>query len=187
MKPITKTQEQEFEEILKEGTKPLYEKLEEISGKLTAKPEEDKIKDILKRMKDKNSEKIIRREPEPKIVEEPRIVEVPKTEKRVEEVIKKAEEHKHDDDVFCPTCNKGHVHKLDSSGLTMKCTDGTCGEKFFVIPEGADHTCSNCGFPLKKPSDDKVIESCPFCKNDTAQQFVNGKPTLKFDFSKMRK
>lgn len=186
MKPITKTQEQEFEEILKEGTKPLYEKLEEISGKLSTKPEEDKIKDIIKRMKDKNSEKIIRREPEAKSTEEviEKKVEVPKIEKKVEEIIKKAEEHKHDDDVFCPTCNKGHVHKLDSSGLTMQCTDDSCKEKFFVIPEGADHACSNCGFPLKE---NKALDACPFCKNNLAHPFINGKPTLKFDFSKMRK
>ena len=76
---------------------------------------------------------------------------------------------------------------MESSGLTMKCTDGTCGEELFVIPKSADHSCSECGFPIKKPSDDKVIEACPFCKNDKAIPFSSGKPVIKFDFSKMRK
>jgi len=179
MKPITRTQDdiiKEVEKSLKEKTDELGIKLDEISSKITVKPREEKIEDIIKKMKDRVPEKIIRKLESPK---EPEIVEI--------ESVKKIEEHKHDDDVFCPTCNKGHVHKLDSSGLTMKCTDGKCGEKFFVIPESADYTCTECGYPIKKPSDDKSIDACPFCKNNMAQPFVNGKPIIKFDFSKLKK
>jgi len=184
MKPVTKTNEdivEEFEKALDERTKDLSTKLDEISSKMTVKPREEKIEDIIKKMKERAPEKIIRK---PEVRGEPEIVEPVK---KIEKIIEKVEEHKHEDDVFCPTCNKGHVHKLDNSGLTMQCTDGNCKEKFFVIPESADYTCTECGYPIKKPSDDKSIDACPFCKNNMAQPFVNGKPTIKFDFSKLKK
>ena len=181
MKPITRTTENIVEEILEKRTKPINEKLDEISTKLTTKPKDEKIEDIIRKMKEKTPEKIIRREQE--IVKPESDVEK-KTEDKKDD--KKEPEHVHDD-VFCPTCGKGHIHKMESSGLTMKCADGKCGEELFVIPKSADHSCSECGFPIKKPSDDKVIEACPFCKNDKAIPFSNGKPMIKFDFSKMKK
>ena len=189
MKPITRTQDdivKEFEEVLDTRTKDLGIKLDEISNKMTTKPREEKIEDIIKKMKDRVPERIIRK-PEVREESEPEIKREPEPIKKIEEIVKKVEEHKHEDDVFCPTCNKGHVHKLDSSGLTMQCTDGNCKEKFFVIPESADYTCTDCGYPIKKPADDKVLEACPFCKNNKAQPFINGKPAIKFDFSKLKK
>ncbi len=186
MKPVIRTQEdivKEFEEALDVRTKDLGVKLDEISSKMTVKPREENIQDIIKKMKERVPEKIIRK---PEIPKEPEIVE-PEPVKKITKIIEKVEEHKHEDDVFCPTCNKGHVHKLDSSGLTMQCTDGNCKEKFFVIPESADYQCTNCGYPIKKPSDDKTIDACPFCKNNMAQPIINGKPTIKFDFSKLKK
>ena len=183
MKPITRTTEDVVDKLLKVRTDPINEKLDEIAAKVTMKPKDEKIEDIIRKMKEKIPEKIIRKEqeivkPEPEVVKE--IV------KEVKEEPKKEPEHVHDD-VFCPTCGKGHIHKMESSGLTMKCADGKCGEKFFVIPEGADHSCSECGYPIKKPADDKLIEACPFCKNNKAIPFSSGKPVIKFDFSKMRR
>lgn len=174
MKIVTKTTEEIFGKILDERTKDLNTKLDEITNKMTSKPKDEKIEDIIKKMKDKIPERIVKREQE--IVKEPEIAKD----------TKKEPEHVHDD-VFCPSCNKGHIHKMESSGLTMKCTDETCGEKFFVIPEGADHTCTECGYPIKKPADEKVLEACPFCKNSKAIPFSSGKPVIKFDFSKMRR
>lgn len=175
MKPVTKTTEEVFSKILDNRTKPLEEKLDEIAAKITAKPKEEKIEDIIKKMKDKIPERIVKREQE-----------VPKEPEVIKEPAKKEPEHVHED-VLCPSCTKGHMHKMESSGLTMKCTDGSCGEKFFVIPEGADHSCSECGYPIKKPADDKLLEACPFCKNTKALPFSSGKPVIKFDFSKMKK
>ena len=181
MKPVTKTTEEVFSKILDERTKDLNTKLDEISAKMTSKPKEEKIEDIIRKMKDRVPEKIVKREQE--IVREP-------VKESVKEPIKesiKEPEHVHDD-VFCPSCNRGHVHKMESSGLKMKCTDGNCGEELFVIPKSADYACANCGFPIKKPTDEKVLDGCPFCHNPKAVPFdTRGKPPLLFDFSKMKK
>ncbi len=171
MKPITKSTEEVFTKILDERTKDLNTKLDDIAAKMTAKPKEEKIEEIIKKMKDKVPERIVKHEePVKEPVKEPVV------------------EHNHEDDVFCPTCNKGHVHKMESNGLKMKCTGKDCGEELFIIPKSADFACTNCGFPIKKPADDKVIEGCPFCHNSKAAPFdMKGKPPLLFDFSKMKK
>ncbi len=187
MIPRTKSQEEIIDEIvskkievpLKNISTDLGNKLDEISNRMSSKPKEEKIEDIIKKMKNRIPEKISKKEePVEEQVKEP-----------VKEFVKepvKSSEHVHDD-VFCPSCQKGHIHKVESSGLKMKCTDGTCGEEFFVIPKNADHTCTNCGYPIKKPSDETKLEACPFCNNKKAIPFSNGKPELKFDFSKMKK
>lgn len=171
MIPRTKSAEEEFRKILDEKTKDFNEKLDEISTKLASKPREEKIENIIQKMKDRVPEKIIRGNIE-KPIEKP--------------VEKPVEKHSHDD-ILCPSCSKGHVHKMESSGLKMKCTDGNCGEELFIIPKSADHSCTNCGFPIKKPADEKILDGCPFCGNTSAQQFNDGKPEIKFDFSKMKK
>lgn len=178
MIPKTKSTEEVFSKILDDKTKGLNEKLDEIASKMAAKPKEEKIEDIIKKMKERTPEKIVKKDQD--------IVKTNVEKEDVKESVKKESEHVHDD-VFCPSCGKGHIHKMESSGLTMKCTDGNCGEKFFVIPEGADHSCSECGYPIKKPADDKLLEACPFCKNTKALPFSSGKPVIKFDFSKMKK
>lgn len=180
MKPITKSTEEVFSKILDERTKDLNTKLDEISAKMTAKPKEEKINEIIQKMKDRVPERIIR---EPTKVGE---LDKEPIKEPVKEPIIKEPEHTHDD-VFCPSCNKGHIHKMESNGLKMKCTDGNCGEELFVIPKGADHTCTDCGFPIKKPSDESKLEACPFCHNTKAIPFSNGKPVIKFDFSRMKK
>jgi len=202
MIPKTKSQNEliddmiskKIEEPLKNISTDLGTKLDEISAKFVPKPKEERIEDIIKKMKDKVPERIIKKEPdkvpERIIKKEPdkELVKEPVKEP-VKELVKeliKEPEHVHDD-IFCPSCQKGHIHKMESSGLKMKCTDGTCGEEFFVIPKSADHSCSNCGFPIKKPEDETKIDACPFCKNTLANPFSNGKPSIKFDFTKMKK
>lgn len=178
MIPKTKSTEEVFSKILDDRTKGLNEKLDEIASKMAAKPKEEKIEDIIKKMKERIPEKIVKKDQD--------IVKIDVEKEVVKEPVKKEPEHVHDD-VFCPLCTKGHMHKLENSGLTMKCTDNSCNEKFFVIPKSADHSCSKCGYPIKKPTDEKVLEACPFCKNSKAIPFSNGKPVIKFDFSMMEK
>ena len=175
MKPITKNTEEIFGKILDEKTKDLNTKLDEISAKMTSKPKEEKIEDIIKKMKDKIPERIVKKEQE--IVKEPEVLKE----------VKKEPEHVHDD-VFCPNCDKNHIHKMESSGLTMKCNGNDCGEEYFMIPKSSDSTCVGCGMPIKQSIfESKNLDHCPFCHGNKAIPFSNGKPVIKFDFTKMKK
>ncbi len=180
MIPKTKSQEEVFSKILDERTKDLNTKLDEISLKMTSKPKEEKIEEIIKKMKDKIPERISERLN--KGIDVNKVDEKKDELKKVDEVPKEPE-HVHDD-VFCPSCQKGHIHKMENSGLKLKCTGKDCGEEYVVVPMSADYTCTNCGLPIKK---DEKMEACPFCNNKKAVPFSNGKPELKFDFSKMKK
>ncbi len=165
MKPVTKVPEEEIARLIEERVAPLGEKLSEISEKLTKKeerPKEEKIEEIIRKIKEKSSEKI--------------------SEKK-----EKVEEKLHED-VNCPTCGVGHVHKVVSNGLTLKCTGDKCGEEFVMLSKSADHSCRNCGFPLKKPSEGKKLDACPFCNSSKgADIFEKGEPQLKFDFTKLKR
>lgn len=170
MKPITRTQEDEIAKMVEEKVSPLGEKLEEISAKLNERekrPKEEKIEEIIAKIRAKKMETI---------------QEKPK-EKPKEEV---KDEHVHDD-IDCPTCSKGHVHKIAESGR-LKCSEDKCGEEFLVIPTHADAFCIGCGLPLKRPEGDKKIESCPGCGGQKAALIgKTGIPDIKFDFSKIKK
>ncbi len=169
-RPITKVPEEEIARLIEERVSPLGEKLEEISSKLTRreeKPKEEKFEEIIRKIREKTSEKI------------------PKKEEKSKE--EKVEEKSHED-VDCPTCGTGHVHKVTGNGLTLKCTGDKCGEEFVMLSKSADHACRNCGFPLKKPVEGKKLDACPFCgTNKGADIFEKGEPQLKFDFTKMKK
>lgn len=189
MKAITKTSEEIFDKMLEERTKGLNEKLDEIANKISSKPREEKVEDIIKKMKERIPERIIRPNPEP-IKQEPEpIKQQPDPIKEVKQEIKepsKPPEPPHEN-VLCPNCTKGHIHKLESSGLKMKCSDGSCGEEYFMIPKDADSTCVGCGMPLKQSIfESKNLDHCPFCHGNKAIPFSNGKPVIKFDFSKMK-
>ena len=81
-----------------------------------------------------------------------------------------------DDGIACPTCHKGHVHSVETDGVTYKCTGPDCGKEYVMVDKTADYKCVNCGVPIKRPEDDKLkMDSCPFCK---------GKKAVKFDWSK---
>lgn len=84
--------------------------------------------------------------------------------------------HSHDD-ILCPTCNKGHIHKMetDKTGLVHKCTGPGCGEEYVMVNKKADYKCLRCNGPLKKPSEGKELDSCPFCGSTRAVHFDWGK------------
>lgn len=74
----------------------------------------------------------------------------------------KNDEHNHDNDISCPTCGKGHIHRLEGDGKgKVKCTGDGCGLKYNLIPDSADYRCETCGTPHQRASgsDDK----CPMC------------------------
>ncbi len=84
-----------------------------------------------------------------------------------------------DDGVSCPTCHNGHVHAVESDGVTYKCTGPNCGKEYVMVDKTADYKCVGCGSPIKKPEDEKMkMDSCPFC---------HGKKAVKFDWGKVWK
>lgn len=182
MKPITKSSEQLIDDLITKRTSGINEKLDEISSKLHSKVREEKVEDIINNMKNKIPEKILRKESS-----KPSSIVENVVEKPVEKIVEKVVEHNHDD-IFCPTCSKGHVHKIDSSGLKMKCTDGKCGEEFVIVPKSADAQCTTCGLPIKIPDDvdlkneknktSSKLSDCPFCGGTNAKIF---------DYSKLMK
>lgn len=103
-------------------------------------------------------------------------------------------------DVLCPTCvdmkrvgaEKSKLvdkelneikqihekfHKLEridgnNSGLIVKCTGPDCGKEYGLVDLDADHKCTTCGYPLKKPEDkSKDIEDCPLCGGKKATKY----------------
>lgn len=194
MKASTKSPEEELVKIIEERVAPLGNKLDEILDRQARKeeiskesqrqsheesqrqshekPREEKIEDILKKIRDKSQEKL-------------KIDEKIKEEKSKEEKLKEAT-HDHID-IDCPTCGSGHVHKLVGNGLTLKCADGKCNDEFVMLSKTATHACSTCGFPVKKPAEGKKIGVCPMCGGAHADPIENGMTQIKFDFSKMKK
>lgn len=170
MKPITKVPEEELARMIEERVSPLGEKLEEISIKLTKdrdreRPKEEKIEEIIAKIKAKQPEKIKKQE-----------------DKEKEEV-----KDEHIDDVDCPTCKTGHVHKVVGNSLALKCTENKCGEEYVLVSKNADHICADCGLPIKKPVEGKKLGECPFCYGHNAMKIKNGIPEIKFDFTMMKK
>ncbi len=161
-KPTTKIPEDKLAKMIEERVSPLGNKLNEISEKLTKKnkePDEEKIEDIIRKIKNKQSEKIIE-------------------EKKLKEI---------HNDVDCPTC-ESHVHKMVGNDLILKCTGDNCGEEFAMLSKSATHSCRNCGFPLKKPAEGKGIKDCPLCgSNKGADPIEDNITHLNFDFSKTKK
>lgn len=180
MKPITKSTEEKIDELITKRTTGIAEKLDEISSKMSMREKESKVEDIISNMRNKIPERITKpsldrtgKSQERSIIND----ELKNIEKVKEKIIE--HEHDHNEDVYCPTCSKGHVHKIDGNGLTMKCTGKDCGEEFVIVPKSADYKCKTCGLPVKKPTEKgKDIESCPFCGGNEAKLF---------DFSKLMK
>jgi DNA-directed RNA polymerase subunit RPC12/RpoP/ElaB/YqjD/DUF883 family membrane-anchored ribosome-binding protein len=100
--------------------------------------------------------------------------EIKATTIKTAEVAKKAEEN----DILCPTCHKGHIHKLSSDGMVAKCTGEGCTEEYILVPKSSDYKCIGCGLPIKKLPGDKQLDDCPFCGSTKAK---------KFDFTMVRK
>lgn len=161
VKAITRSNEQAIEELITKKLASTNDKLDEIVSKIEFKRKEENVADIIAKMKNKIPEKVIKPE-----LPKPPVQDV---------IISPVKEHDHDD-VFCPTCTKGHVHKMDKDGLTMKCAYGKCGKEFVIVPKDANAKCETCGIPLQTPSSDKILDACPFC---------GGKKAKMFDFSKL--
>ncbi len=104
-------------------------------------------------------------------------VDVAKAIKGESEKEKAEKENKEKDDLLCPTCHIGHLHKMEQSGLSVKCVGDKCGREYVLLDTQADYQCKNCGIPIKKPDDPKSIDSCPYC---------GSKKAVKFDWSKVR-
>lgn len=99
-------------------------------------------------------------------------------EKAEREKAEKAEREKND--ILCPTCHAGHLHKMEQSrnGLSIKCVGKDCGKEYVLLDTMADYRCQTCGIAIKRPEDPSTIDGCPFCGSTRA---------VKFDWSKIRK
>lgn len=82
------------------------------------------------------------------------------------------------DDILCPTCHTGHIHKLEKGGKSYElvCKDGTCHMEYVLIPKNADYKCVKCGGPLKKPNEGVTIDTCPWCEENSK--------AMKYDWNK---
>ncbi len=90
----------------------------------------------------------------------------------------KEKTEKEKNDILCPTCHTGHLHKMEQTGLTVKCVGDKCGKEYILLDTTADYRCQTCGIPLLKPEDPASIDKCPYC---------HGRRAVKFDWGKIRK
>lgn len=82
--------------------------------------------------------------------------------------------HKHEnEDIDCPTCKTGHVHKLKEKEGMFKCTGPDCGKEYHLISTTPDFQCVNCGTPVDKPLSKELEDkySCPTCGKDHFKEF----------------
>jgi Zn finger protein HypA/HybF involved in hydrogenase expression len=162
----TRPQTDEIEKMIEGKTSELNEKLDKLTQTIkdSNKPKEDekkeKIDDILAKIKAKQAAQ--------KSIDDKK--EVPEGEKKEE---KKEHDHNHED-IPCPTCMKGGMHKMVGNGLNLKCADGSCGKEYVIVPKDADAKCKTCGLPLNSGI---KVDSCPFCHGTGAKLF---------DFSKLK-
>jgi len=169
MIPSTKQPTDEIEEIIEKATSGLsskIDKLEKTIEESKQKPREENVDSILTKIRAKQeaAEKI-------------------KSEKdKVESKKDDSKEHNHED-ILCPGCHKGHIHKMIGDGLKVKCTGDGCGDEYIMVPIQPDHECKTCKFPIKKPKEGKNLDACPNCGNKTAVKLPN---VLTFDFNKFK-
>lgn len=152
----------------------------EVDSKIN-KEVDEKVKSILKEREDTDRKE--RADRLAKAVDAAKILkaeagsgEKEKAEKAEKEKTDKAEREKND--ILCPTCHAGHLHKMEQTGLTVKCVGDKCGKEYVLLDTTADYRCQNCGIPLKKPEDPGSMDGCPYC---------HGKRAVKFDWGKIRK
>lgn len=91
------------------------------------------------------------------------------------EKLEREKKAKHEDAVFCPNCSKGdkeHSHALKEAGPgKVKCTGDSCGIVYNLIPDNAGYKCTSCGVPHGKPTVITQDDKCPFCGNESFEQF----------------
>lgn len=77
-----------------------------------------------------------------------------------------------EDEIDCPTCHKGHIHKLKEEEGIFRCTGPDCGKEYHLLSTTPEFQCINCGTPVDKPSkefEDKY--SCPTCGKNHFKEF----------------
>lgn len=85
----------------------------------------------------------------------------------------KKDVHTHEDDIDCPTCHKGHIHKLKEKDGVFKCTGDGCGQEYYLAPTIPEFQCTNCGTPVNKPAKKELEDTyvCPTCGKDHFKEF----------------
>ncbi len=162
VKPIFNKPEEDLHRRIDEKVK--FEVEERIKSEV-----DERVKSILKEREDTD-----RKERADRIAKAVDVAKILKADVGTEK--EKAEKEKND--ILCPTCHIGHLHKMEQTGLTVKCVGDKCGKEYVLLDTTADYRCQNCGIPLKKPEDPKSLDGCPYC---------SGKKAVKFDWGKIRK
>ena len=162
VKPIFNKPDEEMQKRIEDKVKV------EVDTKIN-KEVDERVKSILKERDDAD-----RRERADRIAKAVDAAKILKAEVGTEK--EKAEKEKND--ILCPTCHTGHLHKMEQTGLTVKCVGDKCGKEYVLLDTTADYRCQNCGIPLKKPEDPNSIYACPYC---------SGRKAVKFDWGKIRK
>ena len=185
-KPVIKSRDDELNEMIENTAK----KISTETAKVVSDELEKKFDEKLKNLKpiDTSTSKVSQMLKNTNLVNDQtsnlskQEIKDEKTEQKEEtkttKEIPEHEKHIHDD-ISCPTCIKGHIHKLEGVGNgKVKCTGDKCGIEYALIPTIAEYKCTNCGSPHKKPIESTDLDSCPFCNN---------KEFAKVDWNKLRK
>lgn len=86
----------------------------------------------------------------------------------------KKETHTHgEDDIDCPSCHTGHVHKLKEQEGILKCTGPGCDAEYRLMSANPNFQCTTCGTPIEKPKSKELADkySCPTCGRDSFKEF----------------
>lgn len=85
----------------------------------------------------------------------------------------KKDVHTHEDDIDCPSCKTGHVHKLKEKDGVLKCTGDGCGQEYYLASTTPEFQCANCGTPVNKPAKKELEDTyvCPTCGKDHFKEF----------------
>lgn len=175
IKPVWKKPDEELEAKVSDQVRS---EIEKIKTELESKADE-RIKAILK-----EKEESTRKEKADKIQEAINAAKSIKEDKEkgkegtVATVEQSGDKGHNHDDILCPTCKGGHVHKAtdDKSGLVYKCTKDGCGFVSVMVRKDSDYKCNGCGAPIKKPEKPEDMDGCPFC---------GGTKAVKHDWSKV--
>lgn len=148
MKPIMKSNKEEIEDIVNSAAEKAAKKVLETTIGIGDGTGEKKFSEVLKDIKNKG-----------------------KSEEGKDQDDKG--EHEHEDDIDCPTCHKGHVHKLKNEAGTYKCTGPECGKEYHLISTTPEFQCINCGTPVDKPAKKELENTyvCPTCGKDHFKEF----------------
>lgn len=152
VKPIMKSNKEEIEDIVNSAAERAAKKVFETSIGTEDGTEGKKFSEVLKDIKNKGKS----------------------GESKDKDKDKDGHDHSHStDEIDCPTCKTGHVHKLknDESG-TFKCTGPDCGKEYHLLSTTPEFQCINCGTPVDKPP--KELENkyfCPTCGKDHFKEF----------------